>query len=99
MQHQDAGQHQISVFLTDKHQHYALSKAYLQQSYHLSKREFELCELLLNGCKLEEIAEHCGVTLSSVRTYFKIFMKKPNATPKLNSCIFNGLNIHLEHIG
>ncbi|MCO8089098.1 LuxR family transcriptional regulator [Acinetobacter indicus] len=100
MQHQDAGQHQIAVFLTDKHQHYALSKAYLQQAYQLSKREFELCELLLNGCKLEEIAEHCGVTLSSVRTYFKNIYEKTQCNSQIELMhLLMGCTIHFEHIG
>ena len=100
MQHQDAGQHQIAVFLTDKHQLYALSKAYLQQAYQLSKREFELCELLLNGCKLEEIAEHCGVTLSSVRTYFKNIYEKTQCNSQIELMhLLMGCTIHFEHIG
>ena len=100
MQHQDAGQHQIAVLLTDKHQLYALSKAYLQQAYQLSKREFELCELLLNGCKLEEIAEHCGVTLSSVRTYFKNIYEKTQCNSQIELMhLLMGCTIHFEHIG
>ena len=100
MQHQDAGQHQIAVFLTDKHQLYALSKAYLQQAYQLSKREFELCELLLNGCKLEEIAEHCGITLSSVRTYFKNIYEKTQCNSQIELMhLLMGCTIHFEHIG
>src|SRR5690606_39917422 len=62
----DEARHRIALLITDKNQHYSLSKAYLQQCYRLSNREFELCELLLNAYKLEEIAEHCGITLSSV---------------------------------
>ncbi|WP_160241515.1 helix-turn-helix transcriptional regulator [Acinetobacter indicus] len=100
MQHQNAGQHQIAVFLTDKHQHYALSKAYLQQAYQLSKREFELCELLVNGYKLEEIAEHCGITLSSVRTYFKNIYEKTSCTSQIELMhLLMGCTIHFEHIG
>lgn len=100
MQHQNAGQHQIAVFLTDKHQHYALSKAYLQQAYQLSKREFELCELLLNGYKLEEIAEHCGITLSSVRTYFKNIYEKTQCNSQIELMhLLMGCTIHFDHIG
>lgn len=100
MQHQNARQHQIAVFLTDMHQHYALSQAYLQQAYQLSKREFELCELLLNGYKLEEIAEHCGITLSSVRTYFKNIYEKTQCNSQIELMhLLMSCTIHFEHIG
>ncbi|MCP5773827.1 hypothetical protein NL389_28830, partial [Klebsiella pneumoniae] len=65
MQHLQSAQHQIALFMTDKNQHYSLSRTYLQQCYQLSKREFDLCELLINGYKIEDIAEQCGITLSS----------------------------------
>ncbi|WP_180076033.1 helix-turn-helix transcriptional regulator [Acinetobacter sp. YH12106] len=84
MQPLQADQHQIALFMTDKNQHYSLSRAYLQQCYHLSKREFDLCELLINGYKLEDIAEQCGITLSSVRTYFKNIYEKTNCEPVNN---------------
>ena len=43
MQHLQSAQHQIALFMTDKNQHYSLSRTYLQQCYQLSKREFDLC--------------------------------------------------------
>lgn len=99
MQQQDVGQHQIAVFITDKHQHYTLSKSYLQQTYQLSKREFELCELLLNGYKLEEIAEHCSITLSSVRTYFKNIYEKTHCNSQIELMhLLMSCTIHFEHI-
>lgn len=92
-------QHQIALFITDKNQHYLLSKAYLQQCYHLSKREFDLCELLINGYKLEDIAEQCGITLSSVRTYFKNIYEKTNCTSQIELMhLLMGCTIHFEHI-
>ncbi|MBF4521422.1 helix-turn-helix transcriptional regulator [Acinetobacter towneri] len=99
VQQQDVGQHHVAVLMTDKNQHYTLSKAYLQQSYQLSKREFELCELLVNGYKLEEIAEHCGITLSSVRTYFKNIYEKTSCTSQIELMhLLMGCTIHFEHI-
>ncbi|MGE8538123.1 MAG: LuxR C-terminal-related transcriptional regulator [Acinetobacter sp.] len=92
-------QHQIALFITDKNQHYSLSKAYLQQCYHLSKREFDLCELLINGYKLEDIAEQCGITLSSVRTYFKNIYEKTDCTSQIELMhLLMGCTIHFEHI-
>lgn len=99
MQPLQADQHQIALFMTDKNQHYSLSRAYLQQCYHLSKREFDLCELLINGYKLEDIAEQCGITLSSVRTYFKNIYEKTNCTSQIELMhLLMGCTIQFEHI-
>lgn len=99
MQLLQADQHQIALFMTDKNQHYSLSRAYLQQCYHLSKREFDLCELLINGYKLEDIAEQCGITLSSVRTYFKNIYEKTNCTSQIELMhLLMGCMIQFEHI-
>ncbi|GAA5014489.1 hypothetical protein GCM10023206_24640 [Acinetobacter puyangensis] len=48
----------------------------LKSSYQLSKREIGVCQLFVNGYKLQDIAEATDTTLSTVRTYFKrIFLK------------------------
>ena len=100
MQQFPEAQHQVALFMTDKNQYYSLSKAYLQQSYQLSKREFDLCELLINGYKLEEIAEKCGITLSSVRTYFKNIYEKTDCTSQIELMhLLMGCTIYFEHIG
>ena len=99
MQQFSEAQHQIAVFMTDKNRHYSLSRAYLQQAYQLSKREFDLCELLINGYKLEEIATKCGITLSSVRTYFKNIYEKTDCTSQIELMhLLMGCTIHFEHI-
>lgn len=99
MQQFSEAQHQIAVFMTDKNRHYSLSRAYLQQAYQLSKREFDLCELLINGYKLEEIAAKCGITLSSVRTYFKSIYEKTDCTSQIELMhLLMGCAIHFEHI-
>jgi len=99
MQQFSEAQHQIAVFMTDKNRHYSLSRAYLQQAYQLSKREFDLCELLINGYKLEEIAAKCGITLSSVRTYFKNIYEKTDCTSQIELMhLLMGCAIHFEHI-
>ena len=99
MQHLQSAQHQIALFMTDKNQHYSLSRAYLQQCYQLSKREFDLCELLINGYKIEDIAEQCGITLSSVRTYFKNLYEKTQCCSQIELMhLLMGCTIHFEHI-
>lgn len=99
MQHLQSAQHQIALFMTDKNQHYSLSRAYLQQCYQLSKREFDLCELLINGYKIEDIAEQCGITLSSVRTYFKNIYEKTQCCSQIELMhLLMGCTIHFEHI-
>lgn len=99
MQPLQADQHQIALFMTDKNQHYSLSRAYLQQCYQLSKREFDLCELLINGYKIEDIAEQCGITLSSVRTYFKNIYEKTQCCSQIELMhLLMGCTIQFEHI-
>ncbi|WP_104500236.1 helix-turn-helix domain-containing protein [Acinetobacter indicus] len=90
----------VAVFVTETGQKYYLAKDYLKQQYHLSNREVELCEVLINGYKLEEIAEHCKLTLSSVRTYFKNIYEKTGCTSQIELMhLLMGCTIHFEHIG
>lgn len=99
MQQLAEARHQVALFLTDRNQYYSLSKAYLQQSYQLSKREFDLCEFLINGYKLEEIARKCGITLSSVRTYFKNIYEKTGCTSQIELMhLLMGCTIYFEHV-
>lgn len=59
---------------TDKK--YDLNHEYLKQNYGLTKRELELCGLFVNGMNLVQVAEHMGLTRSSIRTYLRnIFVK------------------------
>ena len=99
MQHLQSAQHQVALFMTHKNQHYSLSRAYLQQCYQLSKREFDLCELLINGYKIEDIAEQCGITLSSVRTYFKNIYEKTHCCSQIELMhLLMGCTSHFEHV-
>ena len=57
---------------------YQLSHTELKQRFNLSKRECEVCQLFVNGMKLEHIAEHCGLTIGSLRIYIKRIFAKTN---------------------
>ncbi|WP_173910525.1 helix-turn-helix transcriptional regulator [Acinetobacter sp. Marseille-Q1618] len=60
----------------NKFKHYALPHSYLESQFHLTKREFEVCELFVNGKNLEEIAQTLSLKVISIRTYIKnIFVK------------------------
>lgn len=57
---------------------YHLDHDYLKQTYNLTKRELELCDLFVNGMNLQQVAEQMGLTRSSIRTYLRnIFAKTP----------------------
>ena len=59
-------------------QKYHLNHQYLKQTYNLTKRELELCDLFVMGMNLEQVAEQMGLTRSSIRTYLRnIFAKTP----------------------
>ena len=71
------GQEQkVAIFMTDPSQSHHLAVSYLKQVYGLSLRELEICERFINVSDIAEIAQHCGITLSTTRTYLKhIFAK------------------------
>lgn len=60
------------VMLTFEQQQLAKSNLqYIQQCYHLTPREVELCSHFVKAEKLDQIAEKMGLTRSSVRTYLR----------------------------
>lgn len=48
----------------------------LKQTYHLTNRELEVCNLFVKGMTLEQIALQMNVTYSSIRTYLKNIFRK-----------------------
>lgn len=89
----------IALVLTDQNQKYTLPFIYLKQKYQISKREFQLCECLVNGYKFEEIAIELGISLNSVRTYFKYIYEKMNASSQIELMhVLMGCTIQFEHI-
>ncbi len=53
-----------------------LAELELQKVYNLTKKELQICTSFINQHKLEDIAQECSITLSSLRTYLKrIFAK------------------------
>jgi DNA-binding CsgD family transcriptional regulator len=69
---------QITSINNQKFRKNILNHEYLKQTYNLTKRELELCDLFVNGMNLEQVAEKMGLTRSSIRTYLRnIFAKTP----------------------
>ncbi|WP_336939217.1 helix-turn-helix transcriptional regulator [Acinetobacter modestus] len=67
-----------SIHNQENKKKYHLNHRYLKQTYKLTKRELELCDLFVNGMNLEQIAESMELTRSSIRTYIRnIFAKTP----------------------
>lgn len=53
-----------------------LAELELLKVYNLTKKELQICTSFINQHKLEDIAQECSITLSSLRTYLKrIFAK------------------------
>ena len=94
-----ADEQKVAIFLTEpKHQH-QLATAYLKQMYKLSKRELELCEWFVNGLELKEIAQQCGITYESTRTYFKYMFEKTGCTSQNELMqLLMGVTVDFEHI-
>ena len=63
----------IAIYIIERNLRHKLSYQLMKNMYKFSNREIEICELFINNLNLEEIIEKCGITLSSVRTYLKLF--------------------------
>ncbi|MDE4038309.1 LuxR C-terminal-related transcriptional regulator [Acinetobacter pittii] len=89
----------VALFLTEQHKMCYLATDFIKTFYKLSKRELQICELFVNGLDFKEISETCGITISSVRTYFKqIFAKTGcNSQVELMNLLMK-LVIEFEHI-
>jgi DNA-binding CsgD family transcriptional regulator len=88
------------LFITETEQKYKLASAYLKQIYGLSHREFELCELFINGCNLEKIAAHYQLALSSVRTWLKNIYAKMQCKSQAEFLYkLMGVSIDFEYAG
>lgn len=89
----------VILFISEKGQSYTLAKPYLKETYALSMRECEICELFLNGFNLEKIATHCHLTLNSVRTYLKTIYNKMqcNSQAELLHKLMD-MTINFEHV-
>ncbi|RKG32830.1 helix-turn-helix transcriptional regulator [Acinetobacter tianfuensis] len=89
----------VVIFMTETNQYSELATVFLKNSYMLSSREIQVCELFVNGLNLEEIAEQKGLALSSVRTYLKqIYAKtKCNSQADLMKLLMSA-TINFEHI-
>ena len=60
-----------AIFLTDPDARHSLSTKLLQESYGLSHRESEVCHVFVNQATIEGVAEQCGLSLGTVRSYIK----------------------------
>ncbi|MCH7336939.1 helix-turn-helix transcriptional regulator [Acinetobacter sp. NIPH 2699] len=88
-----------AIFITETNQYIELAAVYLKQAYMLSNREVQICELFVNGYNLEEIAEQRGLTLNSVRTYFKqIYAKTACKTQAELMKLLMSTTVVFEHI-
>lgn len=92
-------QHHVAVFMTEHSKRQQLAKSFMQDTYGLSERQFQLCELFLNGMDFEEIAEHLEISLQSVRTYFKSIFAKTHCDGQVSLLrLLMGLTQNFEHI-
>lgn len=89
----------VAIFLSEPNQPHELAINYLKQTYKLSNREIEICELFVNGYDLKEIAEQCHVTYETIRFYFKNIYGKTGCTsqPDLLQLLL-GITVDFKHI-
>lgn len=88
-----------ALFLTDPDASHRLSHGLLRRAFGLTERECELCETFANAPTLEGVAETCGLSLSSVRTYMKeIYAKTGKRSQAELMHLLKGLRLDFEHI-
>lgn len=89
----------VGIFITQLNSKYILSAKVMKEIYSLSPREIQICELFLNGLDLNAISTHCGITLSSLRTYMKTIFSKTNCNSQVELLrLLMGLTLNFEHI-
>ena len=97
--HQMAQQQRIAIFITESSCRHQLAEEFVKQRFGLTKRELQICELFLNGLNLEEIAEHCSISLQSVRTYLKHIFSKTSCSSQAELMrLLMGCTMNFEHI-
>ncbi|HET8732123.1 MAG TPA: LuxR C-terminal-related transcriptional regulator [Moraxellaceae bacterium] len=88
-----------AIFLTDPSAGHTLSRQVLQQSYGLSPRESDVCQAFVNHATLEGVADECGLSMASVRTYMKeIYAKTARHSQAELMRLLIGLRLDFEHI-
>lgn len=88
-----------AIFLSDPAGRRRLARGLLRDSYGLSERECDLCEAFVNHASLEGIAEACGLSLASVRTYFKDVYDKTGQHSQAGLMrLLMGLRLDFDHI-
>lgn len=90
---------QAMIFISTIQQQYLLATTYLGQTYNLTKRELTICELFVNGKSLKDIAKELGVTLSSLRTYFKYIYEKTHCASQTELMyLLMNITLDFEHV-
>lgn len=88
-----------AVFLTDPEAGHQLSTRLLQGNFGLSLREIEICQHFVNMPVLEALAPQLGLTLSSLRSAFKIIYEKTGRHSQAELMrLLMGLRVNFEHI-
>lgn len=89
----------VAIFITSPSDRYQLATDFLKKKYALSRKELQICELFVNGYTVDELREKCGITLSSLRTYFKYILAKTDCSSKVELMhLLMGVTISFEHI-
>lgn len=89
----------VAIFISQVNAEKSLSSKILKDMYMLSPREIQICELFLNGLKLEEISLKCQITMNSMRTYMKTIFSKMNCCSQADLMrLLLNLTINFEHI-
>lgn len=88
-----------AVFMSNPHSRHQLAQSLLKRAYGLTEREASLCEAFVNSPTLESVAETCGLSLNSVRTYMKdIYAKTGERSQAELMRLLMGLRTNFEHL-
>lgn len=96
---QIARQKVVAIFISKPSEKKIIPPGILKDLFSLSPREVEICDLFLNGSDFEKLAEHCSITMSSLRTYMKIIYSKTGCNSQTELLrLLHGLTQNFKHI-
>lgn len=88
-----------AIFLSDPYARHRLATGLLKRAYDLTDRESAICEAFVNSASLEAVADSCGLSLNSVRTYMKDIYAKTGERSQAELMRFlMGLTVDFQHI-
>lgn len=88
-----------ALFINDPETGHVLARELLRKSYALSERESDVCQAFLNEPSILRVAEHCGISENTTRSYLKNIYEKTGQHSQAELMrLLMGLTVDFEHV-